>query len=120
MIFEVAREIAECTFERYIEETAIRDWMDNEISRMGEWFRNFEITWHNSGDYRWGQLYLWSTSKPDCGRLNHPFGSGLMIGEAYDENGNYIHKLQDEGRKLYYSLKKDYTVKRDLGRGRYG
>ena len=94
----------------------IREWMDAEIARLGEWFDHFLITWHRTGNYCYGQLYLWSESKYDYGKLNHPFGRGLMLGEAYDTDGLYLPAIQEEGRKLYYRLKNDYHIRRDLGR----
>ena len=94
----------------------IRAWMDAEIARMGEWFREFTITWSRTGNYQYGQLYLWSESKYDCGKMNHPYGKGLMLCEVHDAEGLWLPTIQTEGRKLYHKLKRFYPVRRDLGK----
>lgn len=94
----------------------IRAWMDAEIVRLGDLFRGFEVTWHNTGDYRFGQLYLWSEANHVSDSLNQPWGKGFMLCEVRDDDGNYLPTIQAEGRKLYHRLKKDYVIHRDLGR----
>lgn len=96
----------------------LRAWMDAEIARLGKWFDRFEITWHRTGNFRYGQLYLRSETKYDNGRLNHPYGRGVLVAEVKDEDGLWLPIIQREGRKLYHKLKKDYPVHRDLGKGR--
>lgn len=102
------------SYEACVTEEEIRAWMDDEIVRLGDWFNGFEISWHRTGYFYIGQLFLWSESKYDCGKVSHPYGSGLLIGEARDVFGSYLPIIQSEGRKLYYKLKKDYSVRRDL------
>lgn len=99
-----------------LSDVEIRSWMDSEVARLGEWFDHFLITWHNSGNYAYGQLYLWSEAKYDYGKMNHPYGRGKMLAECYEPNGLWLETIQVEGRKLYHRLKKDYPVVRDLGR----
>lgn len=98
----------------------IRAWMDTEIARLGEWFDGFTICWCNTGDFRFGQLYLWSEQKYDRGRPSgHPWGRGKMLCEIRDDAGLWLPTVQSEGRKLYYRLKKDYPVRRDLSKPRW-
>ena len=103
-------------FKWLLSDAEIRSWMDSEIVRLGEWFDRFSITWYYSGNHAYGQLYLWSESKCDYGKMNHPYGKGKMLAECHDPNGLWLETIQAEGRKLYHRLKKDYPIARDLGR----
>ena len=92
----------------------IRGWMDAEMARMGDWFRDFEISWGRNETHHY--LTVWSHAKPDFGRMNHPFGKGLDVAWVADPDGESLPLIQSEGRKLYYRLKGQYVIHRDLGR----
>ena len=101
----------------YIEladEDEVRKWMNKEIARLGRQFDGFEITWSRDESKHW--LEIWSKVKGF--ELNGPSGLILRIGEALtDEDWQVIPIIQAEGRKLYYKLRKEYRVKRNLGLG---
>lgn len=102
-------------FEVNATDEEIRTWMDAEIVRLGEWFRDFTITWHRNERYHW--LEMWSNSMSDFSIASNPVGKGFRIGVVpTNEDWMAVPVLQQEGRKLYYCLKKDYPVTRDLSR----
>lgn len=93
----------------------IRAWMDAELVRLGEWFREFEISWGRNETHYY--LTVWSQAKRDCsGSLNQPWGKGFDVAWVADSDEDEILLLQSEGRKLYYRLKGQYIIHRDLGR----
>lgn len=93
----------------------IRAWMDAEIARLGDLFREFEITWHRNEFVFW--VEIWSETKNPQLSLSAPHGRGLKVGEVCDRYGyDPIGILQKEGRRLYHRLKNDYPVHRDLRR----
>lgn len=92
----------------------IRAWMDVELVRLGDWFRDFEISWGRNETHHC--LTVWSHAKPDYDGMNHPYGKGLDVAKVADPDGLSLPLIQSEGRKLYYRLKREYPVHRDLGR----
>lgn len=103
--------MSKCDIDFAVSEEDLRAWMDGEIIRLGEWFEGFEITWHRDDVRHW--VEIWSEAKRDPAvRL---YGRGLMVGEIYDSEGLSLPAIQEAGRKLYYSLRKDYPIKRNLG-----
>ena len=108
--------MAELQFEFDVTDDEIRPWMDAEIVRLGEWLKNFTITWHCNEFRYW--LEIWSESKTNFIRSSDPVGKCFRIGEvASNEGWLALPVIQHEGRKLYHRLKKDYPVVRDLGKG---
>lgn len=106
----------ELRFEYNATDEEIRAWMDAEIIRLGDLFNGFEITWHQYSDFEYS-VDLWSEVKNPSIRLDMPHGRHLIIGKVCDRCGyDPIPILQSEGRKLYYKLKNDYPVKRELWR----
>lgn len=98
-----------------VTEEELRAWMDAEIVRLGGSFNGFDITWHRDERIHW--LELWSNATADHRAANAPFGKCIRIGVVpTDESWVAVPILQQEGRKLYHKLRKDYPVKRDLGR----
>ena len=107
----------ELKFEYDVTYEEVRKWMDAEIVRLGEWFREFTITWHRNEVCHW--LEIWSESKTTFRNCNEPVGRGFRVGVVdTDEDWRAVPIIQHEGRKLYYRLKKDYPVVRDLRNGR--
>jgi len=106
----------ELKFECLVSDREIRAWMDAEIARLGELFKGFEITWCHYDDFKYS-VDLWSETKNPVVLLSDPHGHCLTIGTVFDRYGfDPIEVLQREGRKLYHQLKKDYPVRRILGR----
>ena len=101
-------------FEHAATDEEIRAWMDGEITRLGEWFREFTITWHRNEVLHW--LEIWSESKNTLRYGGAPGGKCFCVGEVFsDEEWLALPVIQHEGRKLYHRLKKNYPVHRDLG-----
>lgn len=93
----------------------IRAWMDAEIVRLGDLFKGFELTWHRNEFTYW--VELWSQTKDPSRSLNEPHGCHFNVSEITDSYGfDVLGTIQNEGRKLYHRLRKDYPVVRDLGR----
>lgn len=91
----------------------IRAWMDHEIIRLGNWFTTFCITWHRNEQYHWAEI----TSETKLGSPGdmRPFGSTLRLGDIADSEGESLPSIQHEARRLWYRLRKDYPIYRDLG-----
>lgn len=98
----------------YIEkatENEVREWMNQETARLGDWLTEFIIMWYCNSTKYW--LEIWSQTRAT--RLNEKSGRHLTIGEVLtNEDWLALPIIQSKGRKLYYLLKNDFPVKRDL------
>ena len=105
--------MAEQIFERCATDEEVRAWMDAEISRLGDQFKGFELTWHRSERLFW--LEIWSESTTDPRVAPELLGHVLRVGEvATTEDWVAVPIIRVEGRKLYFQLRKDYRIQRDL------
>lgn len=107
--------------EYLVTDEELRSWMDSEVVRMGEKFEKFELTWERNEIEHF--LMIYSNSKmpkePYNDLSHYPFGRGLEIVEVADRDGFSLPVIQAAGRKLYYSLRKDYPVKRDFAQPKH-
>lgn len=107
-----------------VNQTEIRQWMQKESKRMGAWLNLFTITWAYLGDEGIYQLELRSNTNTGLvrqaqmeGRLSSClFGMGLPLAYIRDDTGECLSTLRAEGNTLYYALRKDFKVKRELGK----
>lgn len=95
-----------------VSDSDILAWMKSEKERLGEWYENFTITWHRSETKH--ILEIWANTKEDFDHPNHPHGKILTVGEVIDPVGLSLPQLQEEGRKLYFRLRKHEEIHRDL------
>ena len=95
-----------------VTEDEIRAWMDSEIARLGKLFDNFTITWHRDENYHWVEIWC----NTICPEKTHIYGELLRVVETLDPDGLSLPIIQQAGRKLYYKLRKDYPVNRELGK----
>ena len=70
----------------------IRHWMQKESERMGNWLDTFVISWAYIGDEEIYRLELCS-----------------------EASMKLVRRAQAEGDTLYYALRKDFHIKRNLG-----
>ena len=97
-----------------VTEDELRTWMDREIERLGKWFKEFVITWSRNATHYWLEIDSATIIDKNC--LNHPYGQCCKVCEAADIYGDSMPTIQSEGRKLYYKLRHDYSIRRDLGK----
>lgn len=96
-----------------ISDAELTAWMDAEVERLGEHCGGFELTWHRDERYHW--LEMWSLAELSS---DHPSltGSCIRIMQACDGYGASLDAICAEGRRLYYQLRRDYRIRRNLGR----
>ena len=79
----------------------IRHWMQKESERMGDWLDTF--------------VKLVRRAQAE-GRLRDcRFGTILCLAYARDNTGECLPTIKAEGDTLYYALRKDFHIKRNLG-----
>lgn len=101
----------------------IRHWMQKESERMGDWLDTFVISWTHIGDEEIYRLELSSEASMKLvrraqaeGRLRDcRFGTILCLAYARDNTGECLSTIKAEGDTLYYALRKDFHIKRNLG-----
>lgn len=101
----------------YIEEATeseVRKWMKKEAVRLGDWLTGFVVTWDRNETKHW--LEVRSETRANMTKPSERYGRLLKIGEVLtSEDWVALPLIQSEGRKLYYRLRNDFPVKRDLG-----
>lgn len=101
----------------YIEEmteSEVREWMMKETVRLGDWLTGFTVTWHRNETKHW--LEIWSETRANMTKPSERYGRQLKIGEVLtSEDWIALPLIQSEGRKLYYRLRNDFPLRRDLG-----
>ena len=107
-----------------VDQAEIRQWMQKESERMGNWLNSFVITWSFIGDEGIYRLELHSETNFDLvlraqaeGHLNKClFGMILPIAYIKDDTSECLPTIRAEGNAIYYALRKDFKVIRSLGR----
>ena len=101
----------------------IRHWMQKESERMGDWLDTFVISWTYFGDEEIYRIELCSEVSMKLvrraqaeGRLRDcRFGTILCLAYIRDNTGECLPAIKAEGDTLYYALRKDFHIKRNLG-----
>ena len=107
-----------------VNQTEIRQWMQKESKRMGDWLDSFMITWALIGDEGIYRLELHAETNMELvlraqaeGHLNICiFGMILPIAYIKDDTSECLPIIRAEGNALYYELRKDFKVMRSLGK----
>ena len=101
----------------YIEETTedeVRKWMKKETVRLGDWLTGFTVTWHRNETKHW--MEIWSETRVSMTKPSERYGRQLRIGVVpTNEDWVALPIIQHKGRQLYFRLRNDFPVKRDLG-----
>lgn len=84
----------------------IRHWMQKESERMGNWLDTFVISWAYIGDEEIYRLELCSEASMKLVRR------AQAEGRLRDCR---FGTIKAEGDTLYYALRKDFHIKRNLG-----